>query len=193
MVLVGPARFRNDLRQDLMQIEVIKTFPLSGTTLVMGELLAPFLLVTAMEWTWLAVAAAAAPPFLAVTLHRVALPAAILLPAWNALSIIEQNGMALVFPSWVALGARRMVGLEAIGQGILATLARVLFMLLATLPAGMLFLGVLVFASAQGGPFPSVLAAIAAALVLLVEAAAGLVLMGERFEGFEIEELEARE
>ena len=193
MVLVGPARFRNDLRQDLMQIETIKAFPLSGAAIVLGEVLAPLILMTLLEWTLLALAAAAAPAWAAMTVHRWALPAAVLLPAWNLLSVVEQNGMALIFPSWVALGARRMAGLEAIGQGLLAAVARTLFLLVATLPSGVLFLGVLVFASAMGWPSPRLLAAIAAAVVLLVEAAAGVVLLGARFESFEIEELEARE
>jgi len=41
----------------------------------------------------------------------------------------------------------------------------------------------------QGMP----LLAVAAAAVLLIEAAAGVVLLGARFEAFEVEELEARE
>jgi hypothetical protein len=52
--------------------------------------------------------------------------AAILLPAVNALGLLIQNAAAVLFPSWVHLGAGRPGGVEALGQNMLALMVHLL-------------------------------------------------------------------
>ncbi len=45
-VLLGPQMMRNDLRQDLANLALLKTWPVRGAALIRGELLAPTLVVS---------------------------------------------------------------------------------------------------------------------------------------------------
>jgi ABC-2 type transport system permease protein len=49
----GPLFVRNDLREDLFHIDAVKTFPLSGKAIVFGELLAPWIVLAAMQAVFL--------------------------------------------------------------------------------------------------------------------------------------------
>ena len=56
-VLLGPQMMRNDLRQDLARLPMLKTWPVRGAALIRGEVLAPTVVVTAVAWLLLLVAA----------------------------------------------------------------------------------------------------------------------------------------
>jgi hypothetical protein len=47
-VLMGPQMMRNDLRQDLARLALLKTWPVRGAALIRGEVLAPTVVVTAV-------------------------------------------------------------------------------------------------------------------------------------------------
>jgi hypothetical protein len=49
-VLLGPQMMRNDLRQDLARLAMLKTWPVRGAALIRGEVLAPTVVVTAVAW-----------------------------------------------------------------------------------------------------------------------------------------------
>ena len=55
--LLGPHMVRNDLRQDIDQMDILRSYPLRARDAVLGELLAPLAMLTAVEWGLLVVAA----------------------------------------------------------------------------------------------------------------------------------------
>jgi len=137
VVVAGPQVMRNDLRQDLTRLALLKAWPVRGAALIRGEVLAPTVVLTSLAWLLLLAAgvfsaglpsgtAAAA----ALQSHRWSFLAAgfVLVPALILSQVVVQNGLAVLFPAWVAVGASRARGIDAMGQrlfmfaGILLTL-----------------------------------------------------------------------
>jgi hypothetical protein len=56
-LFVGPQLFRQDLRHDLPVADVLKQFPLRGWQVVLGEMLAPAVILTVIQWALLVIAA----------------------------------------------------------------------------------------------------------------------------------------
>ncbi len=59
-VVIGPMIARNDLRRDLGNLAMLKAWPLSGATLLRGEILAPAVMVTSIAWLFILGAASLA-------------------------------------------------------------------------------------------------------------------------------------
>jgi ABC-2 type transport system permease protein len=124
-VLLGPQMIRNDLRQDLGHLGLLKTWPVSGPAMVRGALLAPTAVLTAVAWILIAVATLLAGeltqrnpamvPWMADRLS-LAVAAAIVAPAAILVQILLHNGLAVIFPAWVAVGDTRARGLDVMGQ-----------------------------------------------------------------------------
>ena len=49
-LLIGPQVLRHDFRHDLAVADILKSFPLRGWQVVLGELLAPAVALTAVQW-----------------------------------------------------------------------------------------------------------------------------------------------
>jgi len=147
---------RNDLRNDLLYVEVLRTWPLAGRRLVLAEILAPavnvfFILLTGCVLLTSAVAGDALSrgadrvrvipqavfggvrPLLALP---VVLGSALLAGMSIALlSLALQNLAVLVLPSWIGLGglsSRR--GTAVLGQRVLVMIGYLLAMTIASLP-----------------------------------------------------------
>lgn len=155
MPLLAGLMLRNDLRVDLLHLDVLRTWPISGRRLVVAEMLAPAagILVMQLFGCCLLVAAvlgdsfsgrgeirilpdrlvASMPP--GVALFLVVVSAIILGMALALLSIAIQNLAALMLPGWVGLGMERRRGTSMIGQNILLGIGHLLALTLATLPA----------------------------------------------------------
>ena len=184
--LLGPRALRNDLRMDLRALPSLKTWPLSGATLVAAEVAAPALILTAFQVVLAVMLVVAAP-----AQARAALPLApaaalvVIAPiaalALNALSVGIQNAQALLFPSWVKLGPDSG-GVEAVGQSLLATIGSVMMLAVALLPpvvAG----GVVVLAGADAlGPYTPAAACWVLGTVLVFELWVGAALLGRVFD-----------
>jgi hypothetical protein len=143
-VLLGPQMMTNDLRQDLARLPLLKTWPVRGSALIRGEVLAPTVIVTAVAWLFLLFAAMLGAGLgprgleaIAVGAPRASLftAAFILAPAVILSQVVAQNGLAVLFPAWVAVGASRARGIDAMGQRLLM-LAGMLFTLLVSLAPG---------------------------------------------------------
>jgi hypothetical protein len=139
LTLLGPYSFRNDLRQDLLQLSVLKTWPISGERLLWGEVLAPWLVVTAVVWVCIVITGGLTLAVPATTLgwtERLALgsSALILFPAVILAQIIVQNAAVVLFPGWVAVGPSRPRGVEAMGQQMLMFGGSMLLLALGILP-----------------------------------------------------------
>lgn len=133
LLLLGPVWVRADLREDLAHLATLRSFPLTGTAVVVAEMAAPVVVLTLMQIALLLVAGltGAAWPVDAVPPEPAWL--VLTLPALlgvNAIGITVQNAGALLFPEWVRFGPGRMSGgIETLGQNILTSVLTLLLSL----------------------------------------------------------------
>lgn len=191
-LFLGPQLLRNDLRQDLKVADVLKMYPLSGWQLVLGELLAPAVILTAIQWCLVVFAVGVfsqtQQPFLggggsfAIGLGLIAL-----IPALNIIILLIPNAAVLLFPAWFLPGKEATQGIEATGQRIIFMLGQILVFLLALIPASIGFAVVFFPGRWVLGLMPTIpIAALVAALVLAGEGALGLLLLGHFFDRFDL-------
>jgi hypothetical protein len=191
-LLLGPQLLRLDFRQDLPLADILKTFPLRGWQIALGEILAPVVVLAACQWLLLLVGAGLVfylPGKQASLFLAIALGAAFLLPVLDLLVLLIPNAAVLLFPSWIQAGKDGPRGIEATGQRLIFAVGQFLVLLLALLPAAIAFTGVfflmkLALGYAAAVPF----AALAATIILAVEAGFGVMLLGKLFERFDVSE-----
>jgi ABC-2 type transport system permease protein len=197
LIVLGPLAVRNDLRQDLLHIDMLRTFPLRGSALVFAEIASSTLALTLVQWILLGasyVFLANAPPdgADAISVLQTAFPgrltmlavAIAVLPIINGASFLIQNAAALLFPEWIRLGASGMGGLEVIGQRLLGFGASLIAL------AGLLALPTLVVVGVlavwQGDAVPSPTSLLLAVTIGVVVGAGEIYLavmwLGRRFE-----------
>jgi hypothetical protein len=193
VLVFGPLIARQDLRLDLPNTDILKTYPLRGWQIVLGEWLTPVAIVTTVLWLLLLTAAlnfgaGDAPLWLSVTVRAaVAVGAALLAPLLCALMVLLLNAAAVLFPAWVQMGGGRPGGIDVFGQRILFVGALFLVLAVALLPA--LITAAVVFFLVQWLVGPAVAAAAAVVVVLAIlgtEIAIGTRWLGNRFESFDL-------
>ena len=202
VVLLGPQAVRNDLRQDLAQLALLKTWPVSGATMIRGQVLAPAVVVTAMAWLLLIVGAlfggslrAGSTENALFLRERVSylVAAAMLVPPLVLSQTIVQNGLAVMFPAWVAIGSSRSRGIDAMGQRLLLMAANLLALLLAALPGAIVGGGAAFAVYALTGTIPIVIPALLAAVVVLAECWAATELLGRVLDRTDVSAVDAAE
>ncbi len=124
MGVIGPQWVRNDLRSDLMKLDLLRSYPLRGWSVVIAEATASALLLTVIQLSLLLIAYLAflGNDFMVPALRDrslLLLAAFVFLPGVNLLGMLIQNGAALLYPAWVRLGSGRPGGVEALGQNLL--------------------------------------------------------------------------
>lgn len=187
LTVLGPQMFRNDLRRDLLNLEMIKGYPMTGRQIVRGEILAPWLCLLVLQGVLLVIVWTASLRIADVRVQKFAsiwffLAALILAPAVSLLGVLIQNAVALTFPGWVPSGSHRSRGIESMGQGIVLMIASIVSLSLLLLPA-------LAAAVLLGGAvywivgWPGVtIGALAAAAVVFVETWLATHWLGHLFE-----------
>jgi len=191
-LLLGPQLLRLDFRHDLPRADVLKTFPMRGWQIALGEILAPVTVLIAFQWLLLLAGTGLLiylPGKQTALFLAIAAGAAVLLPVLDVLLLLIPNAAVLLFPSWIQTGKDSARGIEATGQRLIFALGQMLVLLLALVPAAAAFTGVffllkLALAPAAAVPF----AALAAAIVVAVEAGFGVMLLGKLFERFDVTE-----
>jgi ABC-2 type transport system permease protein len=141
-VLAGPLMARNDLRRDLGNLAMLKAWPMSGATLLRGEILAPAVMLTSIAWLLILGAASLAgnlrlgflQPLIEDRLSYMA-AALLLAPGLILVELTLLNGMAVLFPAWISTGATRSRGVDALGQRLFTTSGVLLTLVVALLPA----------------------------------------------------------
>jgi hypothetical protein len=198
LIVLGPLAVRNDLRQDLLHIDMLRTYPLRGSVLVFAEIASSTLVLTLIQWTLLGMSyvfLAAAPADAGiepVSLVSASFPgnlttlaiAIVVLPIINSASFFVQNAAALLFPDWVRLGAGGVGGLEVIGQRLLGFGAS-LFALTAILaPPTLVVAGILMIWQNNAVPSPaSLFVAVTAGIIVgATEIFVAVQWLGYRFE-----------
>jgi ABC-2 type transport system permease protein len=195
VTVLGPHAMRNDLRHDMPRLAVLKTWPVGGTTLLVGELLGPAAVLSVLVWTSLAVA-------LGLSTGRgwswvsfadraaFAVVAALAAPVLIGAQLLLQNAAVILFPGWIPSGGARPRGIEAMGQQMLMFAGSLLALAVGVLPAAAVsLLAGLVLYMLVG--FAGLIAAgIPFAAVLLIESALLAVLLGRVLERTEPSQVE---
>jgi len=128
MLIVGPQWVRNDLRGDLSKLDLLRSYPLRGSSIIQAEVAASALALTLVQLGLLLVAYLA---FIKDDTLRFDLAertlllgvAVVYLPLINYVGLLIHNAAAILFPAWVHLGVGRPGGVEALGQNMLMIIA----------------------------------------------------------------------
>jgi ABC-2 type transport system permease protein len=191
-LLIGPQLLRQDFRQDLPLADILKTYPMRGWQIALGELLAPSVALTAIQWSLLILLLGLFSQPATAKLGwlcwlGLGFGAALIIPMLNLITLQIPNGAALLFPAWFQAAKGGAAGIEVTGQRLIFMIGQMLVFIIALVPAAALFAGVFFLVKMLVGVAIAIpLASIATALVLAVEAAGGILLLGWLFERFDV-------
>lgn len=195
-LIIGPQFLRQDVRSDLANADILKSYPLAGWQIVLGELLTPVAILTGILWLALLTMLLAFHPLSAnfawLTLPvriAAALALVVLMPALVALQMLVPNAAALLFPSWSQTARTHGGGPEVMGQRMIYFFAQLLTMAVALLPATGMAAGLLLVLVKLLGVWESLavaLAAVAVLVVLVAEVGCGVWWLGRRFERLDL-------
>ncbi|MEO6873714.1 MAG: putative ABC exporter domain-containing protein [Opitutaceae bacterium] len=193
ILFLGPQIMRQDLRNDLLNADILKTYPLQGWQVVLGEILTPVTLLTGMLWLALLTLLLTFHPHQLAWLTpdlRFALGLGLfpLIPVLVAMELLVPNAAAVLFPAWVqSMRNRSERGIEMLGQRLIFVGGQFLVMLFALLPAA-LGAGLLIFCTQWliGGTAAVIIAAIVVLIILVAEVGCGIWWLGQRFDKFDL-------
>jgi hypothetical protein len=192
-LFMGPQIARQDLRNDLPNADILKTYPVEGWRLALGELLAPTAVLSAVLWLCIIVSTFALDPKgeagwltpgVRVTIVLCLGSAA---PLLCLMQLIVPNAIMLLLPAWYQASRSRGGGIEMFGQRLIFGIAQLLLALLVAVPAACAAALILFSFQWVLGVGPAIAIACAAVLAILAsEAAVGLWWLGWRFEKFDL-------
>lgn len=191
-LLLGPQIVRQDLRSDLPNADILKTFPVEGWRLALGELLAPAAVLSLVLWFLITVCSFAVDPEGSIEwlTPAVRLAAALCLaaaaPAVCMVQLVVPNLIMVFLPAWYQASRSRGGGIELMGQRLILGFAQ-LFLTLVVAAPGVVLAALIIFSSFMGmGLVASIILADLVVVAILVgEAAVGLWWIGERFDAFD--------
>jgi ABC-2 type transport system permease protein len=192
-IFLGPQLVRLDFRQDLPMSDVLKTFPMPGWQVILGEILAPAVLLACTQWLLIAVFLVISPSHFAqaslsfAAKLSVCATAAIVLPFLNLITVLIQNAAVLILPAWFQFDKSTPRGIETMGQQLILMFGQIIVLALCLIPAAIAFGGI-TFVAQLALPWnvSVIFGAIAAAAVLVGEVAIALRLLGKVFERFDL-------
>jgi ABC-2 type transport system permease protein len=192
-LLVGPMMARQDLRADLPNSDILKTYPLRGWQIALGELLTPLSILSVLIWICLLAEFLLLPDdkpmWLTPSLRAgAALGLAMLVPPLVAIQLLVPNAATVLFPAWVhSTGDRTDRGIEVMGQRLIFVAGQLLITAVAIVPAAIV--AAVIFFAAQwlvGFVVAAALAVVAVFILLAVEAGLGVQWLGSRFEHLDL-------
>jgi hypothetical protein len=193
VLIAGPMLMRREVRLMMQRLDVIKTYPLRGWQVVLGEILAPIVLITAAEWLLLAVVAVATAALTGKYASTVLLSslgfvgAGLLVPPVVGLMTAIPFAATLYFPTWIS-SASQGSGVDAMGQRLIFAGGYLVVLIVALLPAALAaavpYFIVLWLVETQATALFA--GAVAASLVLIGELAAVIWWLGGRYERFDL-------
>ena len=145
-LLLGPQLVRQDFRHDLPQMDMLKVFPLRGWQMALGEILAPAVILAAIQWLLIIVAVVCLAPlakgnFSPALVLVLGVGAALVAPLFGSLiSLVIPNSAVLLFPAWFQTGKDAPQGIEATGQRMIFALGQFLAFIIALIPVAMVFI-----------------------------------------------------
>jgi ABC-2 type transport system permease protein len=196
-VLLGPQMARSDLRQDLLHLEVLKTWPLRAADVVRGEMVWPASFLILIAWFALACAATlSASAFTttpAVVRLSVAAAAALLAPSLVFAQFTIHNAAAVLFPAWVPLGTARLKGIDAMGQRLIMFTGVVLGLAVMMLPGALVGGGIWFAFHTFLGTAVLIPAAAVCTAIVLVEVLMATEALGPVYERLDVSGVERSE
>ena len=192
LVIVGQ-NATAQLRQGMAAMDLLKTYPIPGWQLALGELLGPLVLGTLLQWASLGIGAVLAASLLAkihgaqliITLSACAL--GVVLPALNVSMSILPSAAALYFPGWFRPQEAAAPGIENTGLRLIVGISQFLAIAAALLPA-LFFAGCAWFAVGKWAPvfqWQAISAVGTAAIVLALEVALGIAWLGDLYDQYD--------
>ena len=182
------------LRQGIASMDLLKTYPIPGWQIALGELIGPVALGTLMQWSSLGIgimllhttvpSSVIVPP---PVLYGIA-GFALLLPVFNLSSAILPCAGALLFPGWFRPQENTSPGIEGSGLRLVLGIAQLLAIVAALVPV--VFFGALAFFAS--GKFTAwiewrALAAGGTGVVILaMEAGLGIAWLGSLYDRFDV-------
>lgn len=194
VLIAGPMLMRREVRLMMERLDVIKSHPLRGWQVVLGEMLAPIVLLTSVEWLVLAVVAVSFGvltgkfAYTALVTSLGAVGVGLLVPPVVGLMVAIPFAATLYFPVWMSAVGQAGGGMEVMGQRLIFAGGYVLVLVLALLPAALAAaVPYFVVQWLVGMPAPALLAgAVAASVVLIGEFTAVVWWLGGRYERFDL-------
>jgi hypothetical protein len=198
-LVLGPQFARQDIRGDLVNADILKSYPLAGWQIVLGEMLTPVAILTGVLWLALLLLAftfhfgRSDPAWLTLPVRiGGTLGLAVNAPALVFLQLLVPSAAALFFPGWFQTSRTRGGGPEIVGQRMIFFFAQTLTMVLAILPAALV--AAIPFAAIALLHQTGTLAILGACFlgatlmlgVLVAEIGCGLWLLGDRFEKLDL-------
>jgi hypothetical protein len=194
VLIAGPMLMRREVRLMMQRLDVVKTYPLRGWQVVLGEMLAPIALITAIEWLLLVVLAVAAAALTGEYNSTMlfgglgVIGVALLVPPVVGLMTGIPFAATLYFPSWMSAVGQGGGGLDVMGQRMIFAGGYLVVLATALLPAALVaiipYFIVLWLAGSQTAALSA--GAGAASLVLIGELAAVVWWLGGRYEQFDL-------
>ncbi len=193
LIFLGPQLARQDLRNDLNNSDILKTYPLRGWQIVLGEMLTPIAILTGLLWlTELTLLLTFHPHRIAWLTPSLRLVVGVglvpVIPVLCALQLLVPNAAMLLFPAWAqSMRNRSERGIEVMGQRLIFVAGQFVVLLFSLLPAAA-GVFVLIFATQWLiGPVAAVaVAAVGLVVILSAEVWCGLWWLGRRFEQFDL-------
>ena len=187
MTLVGPIMARGGVPRLFERIELVKSLPVRGALVILGEMMPTVLLLVWLQWTGCCAGLlfnGYDAPFPVVT-GVVCLM--VFGPAVTAFLTVVPFGIALFFPGWVATKNDAPRGFEAIGQRLLFRFVFLLLLVIGVLPGSALAFGVGFALSLINVPLEvcAVVGTLIATTVMVAEVGVMLVALGRRYERFD--------
>jgi hypothetical protein len=193
LLMIGPQFVRQDFRQDLPQMDVLKVFPLHGWQIALGEILAPAVILTCVHWLLLLIGVLCLAPHPPIKIPgnlivAMGFGAALIVPAINVISLLIPNAAVLLFSAWFQAGKDSPRGIEATGQRLIFAIGQFLAFAVSLIPAAAVFYGLFSLVNYLTGRLLEAFlaAAIGGAVVLAVEAGLGVMLLGYLFKRFDV-------
>ncbi|HWA27601.1 MAG TPA: putative ABC exporter domain-containing protein [Lacunisphaera sp.] len=194
MLLFGPQLARNDLRGDLAHADMLKAYPVPGWRILLGSLLAPTVIMTAISWLFLlaAVLGFVPPggkiPWLTPQLRiTVGIALAVIMPFLCAVQLLVPNAATLLFPAWAQTSRNLSGGMDVLGQRLILFGGQMLCLIVALLPSVLLAGGTIFLTQwLVGLPTAIVLAAVPVLGVFTLQLCLGVWWLGPRFDKLDI-------
>ncbi|MEI6666635.1 MAG: putative ABC exporter domain-containing protein [Acidobacteriota bacterium] len=198
LMLMGPQMMRNDLRHDLANLALIKTWPVSGAAIVRGEVLAPAIVMSSVIWLLIVLGALLGQPLLArmgepptaLEVLGYALSAAILAPPVVLSQTVVLNGIAVLFPAWSSVGTSRARGIDAMGQRLLMMAGLLVTLAISLVPGAAVAAAAMFAAYWMTGMVILVVPAVLFALVVLAECWMATELLGRVLDRTDVNAIE---
>lgn len=192
LLAFGPYVARQDLRSDLPNTDILKTYPLHGWQIILGEILTPVVVLTAMMWlVLLGVALTAQSPRLPWLTPEIrvygSLGIGLIVPFLSAIQILTLNAAAVIFPAWIQNNQGPGGGVDVMGQRLLFMAGNIFVIGVALIPAiafGMLIL--FLTRLLAGDAVALLLGMMTVAATLAAEIWVGIRLLGKQFDSFDL-------